>query len=79
MDYTMINQLPGLMVAVDFEKAFDSISLNFLLQALRSFNFGPSFIKWVSVLVEGKCRFWLIDLGNFQNWDNFFPLNLAEK
>ena len=49
MDYTMINQLPGLMVAVDFEKAFDSISLNFLLEALRSFNFGPSFIKWVSV------------------------------
>ena len=49
MDYTMINQLPGVMVAVDFEKAFDSISLNFLLEALRSFNFGPSFIKWVSV------------------------------
>ena len=37
------------MVAVDFEKAFDSISLNFWLEALRSFNFGPSFIKWVSV------------------------------
>ena len=29
MDFTKMNQLPGLMVAIDFEKAFDSISLNF--------------------------------------------------
>ena len=44
-----INQVPGLMVAIDFEKAFDSLSWNFLSNALRSFNFGNSFINWISV------------------------------
>ena len=49
MEYTRINQIPGLMVAIDFEKVFDSISWNFLLKALKSFNLGESFIKWISV------------------------------
>ena len=38
------------MVAFDFEKAFDSLSWPFLFKALKSFNFGESFIKWVSTL-----------------------------
>ena len=50
MEYTKIKQLPGLMVAFDFEKAFDSLSWPFLFKALKSFNFGKSFIKWVSTL-----------------------------
>ncbi|KAL9972585.1 hypothetical protein ACROYT_G018919 [Oculina patagonica] len=50
MEYTKIKQLPGLMVALDFEKAFDSLSWPFLFKALKSFNFGESFIKWVSTL-----------------------------
>ena len=45
MEYTRINQIPGLMVAIDFEKAFQSISWNFLLKALKSFNLGESFIN----------------------------------
>ena len=49
IEYTRINQIPGLMVAIDFEKAFDSISWNFLLKALKSFNLGESFVKWISV------------------------------
>ena len=50
MECTRIKQLPGLMVAFDFEKAFDSLSWPFLFKALKSFNFGESFIKWVSTL-----------------------------
>ena len=50
MEYTKLMQLPGLMVALDFEKAFDSLNWSFLLKALKSFNFGESFIKWVTVL-----------------------------
>ena len=50
MELTKIEQLPGLMVALDFEKAFDSLGWNFLLKTLKSFNFGESFIKWVSIL-----------------------------
>ena len=50
MEFTKIEQLSGLMVALDFEKAFDSLSWNFLLKTIKSFNFGESFIKWVSIL-----------------------------
>ena len=55
MEYTKIQQLSGLMVAVDFEKAFDSLSWSFLFRALRSFNLGESFIRWVSVLYCNVC------------------------
>jgi len=50
MEYTKIKHIPGLIVAFDFEKAFDSLSWSFLFKALNSFNFGKSFISWVSVL-----------------------------
>ena len=45
-----INQVPGLMVAIDFEKAFDSLSWSFLyIECLKGLNFGDSFINWISV------------------------------
>ena len=50
MEYTKIQHLSGLMVAFDFENAFDSLSWSFLFRALGSFNLGESFIRWVSVL-----------------------------
>jgi len=50
MEYTKLKQLPRIMIAFDLEKAFHSLSWFFLLKALKSFNFGESFIKWVSAL-----------------------------
>ena len=40
-------QLPGVLLFIDFEKAFDSIEHEFLYKVLECFNFGPSFIKWI--------------------------------
>ena len=37
MEYTKLNNIPGLMTTFDFKKAFDSISWQFLTEALRSF------------------------------------------
>ena len=34
-------------------------------------------IKWKRVV--GKCRFWLIDLGKFQNWDNLISPEFSRK
>ena len=39
--------IPGLLMLVDFEKAFDSISWNFLYSVLKLLGFGPSIIKWI--------------------------------
>ena len=48
--HTSRYNLSGFLLAIDFEKAFDSISHQFLQKVLSSFGFGPSFQKWVKVL-----------------------------
>ena len=48
MFYTKENKLSGLLLAIDFEKAFDSLDWTFLNKVLSAFNFGQSFIKWVN-------------------------------
>ena len=41
---------PGIILTIDYEKAFDSLNWNFMLHALKLFNFGNNFINYVSVL-----------------------------
>ena len=38
-------QIPGLLMLIDFEKAFDSVSWDFLYAVLKFFNFGDGFIS----------------------------------
>ena len=52
VDYTKRNRLPGILIALDFEKAFDTLNFKFLIRTLYKFNFGPSFIQWVRVLYK---------------------------
>jgi hypothetical protein len=47
MEYAEENDIPGLFLLIDFEKAFDSISWNFLNNILKFFNFGESIQNWV--------------------------------
>ena len=42
MNYTEENNIPGLLLLIDFEKAFDSLSWQFIHKALKFLNFGPS-------------------------------------
>ncbi len=62
MFLTETMNIPGMLLLIDFEKAFDSVSHTFLKKILKNFNFGPSIQKWVqlfynqassSVLVNG--------------------------
>ena len=48
--YTDINDIPAIILQIDFEKAFDSVEWNFIDQTLSSFNFGPKIRKWVKIL-----------------------------
>ena len=47
MDFTAKQDIPGLLIFIDFWKAFNSLECNFLQKCLESFNFGPNFICWV--------------------------------
>ena len=35
MEYTREKKLVGILVAIDFEKAFDTLNFNFLIRALH--------------------------------------------
>ena len=50
IEHTMNRDISGILVAIDFEKAFDFLNFSFLIRVLHAFNFGPSFIHWVRVL-----------------------------
>ena len=45
MEFTAEENIPGLLVFIDFKKAFDSVEWSFLYQCLEIFNFGPDFIR----------------------------------
>ena len=49
MDFTVKENMPGLLIFVYFQKAFDSLEWNFLVSCLEAFNFGRDFIHWVKV------------------------------
>ena len=50
MAYAQEQDKEGLLMLIDFEKAFDSVSWRFLYQALNFFNFGPYIITWIKIL-----------------------------
>ena len=45
--YTSLTKTPGILLSVDFEKAFDSIRWYYILSSLKAFNFGPNFIGYI--------------------------------
>ena len=49
MHYTKVNDIPGILLAIDFRKAFDCVNWRFLEATLRKFGFGNSFIRWTKV------------------------------
>ena len=42
--------IPGIAIFLDFRKTFDNIEWNYLLSALRLFNFGPDIQRWIEVI-----------------------------
>lgn len=46
-EYYMHNDLDGILLFVDFEKAFDSVEYNFMFKTLEKFNFGDEFIGMI--------------------------------
>ena len=47
IQYATQHNVPGLLLFIDFEKAFDSLEWPFIFDTLRFFGFGPSLINWV--------------------------------
>lgn len=54
---------------IDFEKAFDSLSWEFLFSTLKFFNFGESIINWIKVFYN-KINSAVIQGGNLSSFFN---------
>ena len=49
MVYMEEHNIPGLLMSIDFEKAFDLVSWNFLYTSLQLFGFDDNCIKWIKL------------------------------
>ena len=70
ISYTEQQNIPGLLLFVDFEKAFDSLEWPFIEKTLTYYNFGISVISWIKL-------FYTDISSSIQNngWaSEFFPL-----
>ena len=47
--YTERKNIPGLLMLVNFQKAFNSVSWDFLNKALTLFGFGENIQKWIKI------------------------------
>ena len=63
------DNIPGLLLLVDFEKAFDSVSLSFLHKALDFFHFGPSIKQWIKAFYS-NIKTCIFLNGQYSKWFN---------
>ena len=49
INFTAAKNIPGLLLFLDFEKAFDTVEWPFLQKTFQHFNFGPSIINWIKL------------------------------
>ena len=52
VDFTDGENISGLRIFIDFQKAFDTLEWDFLFKCLQFFNFREDFIHWVKVFYQ---------------------------
>jgi len=68
---TKTQNIPGLLLSIDFEKAFDSISVTFIQKTLSFFGFGEGIQNWVKMLYNNISAY-VIQNGHLSKG---FPVN----
>ena len=54
IEIAKIKKLDGFLVAMDIEKAFNSLDHDFLILTLEKYGFGKNFILSIKILLRGK-------------------------
>ena len=62
-----VNNLPGLLLSLDLEKAFDSVDWTFMHKVLVSFGFGNDICRWIKVFYKNIKAAVLVN-GNISRW-----------
>lgn len=53
VEYMKETEQGGIVLALDFNKAFDRVEHSFMFKVIRKFGFGERFLKWLSLLYSG--------------------------
>lgn len=67
MEYTKVQNIPGILLSLDFRKAFDSIKWPFIMTTLDHFNFGTGVKTWISTFCM-KIESAVLNNGFLTNW-----------
>ena len=51
LNHAKVNNLPGMMLMIDFEKTFDSVDFLYLIATLEMFGFGEYFVNWIKIIL----------------------------
>ena len=54
LEVTKTFNIPGYMITMDIEKAFDSMDHVFLLKVIEKFGFGKKFIDWIRIIIKNQ-------------------------
>ena len=54
MEHTKLHNIPGILLILDFRKAFDTIEWSFIQNTLNFLNFGRSIKQWISTFYTGS-------------------------
>ena len=52
LEYVNKNKQSGILVGVDFQKAFDILSKNLIRDSLKLYGFGDNFSQWINVIIS---------------------------
>ena len=75
LEYTNIHNLPGILLTIDIEKAFDSVDHIFLCSSLKKYGFGTEFIQWIKLILN-KQESCILNDGHSAG---FFPLSSGTR
>jgi hypothetical protein len=48
-----VNNLSGIILKLDFEKAYDKVQWSFMMEVLKGKNFPPKWLEWMKQIIEG--------------------------
>ena len=69
IDYCKDNDIESMLIAIDYEKAFDSMEWDFVYKTLELFGFPKKYIDWVKVLYN-NCESCIINDGHISNFSD---------
>ena len=67
MEHSKLHNIPGILISLDFKKAFDSLEWGFIMNMPDVFNFGTSIKRWISTFYT-NIESAVINNGSLTNW-----------